>query len=111
MSAGEKSYSFGKLIDAICNRPCMFTMTETFAEVATYINAFTKGLAHADPSIPTEWTGFQEWLRQKWDYPNNHSWCFELKKRFPEDKMALEQLLLLYQEFVAEMKNPEEESH
>lgn len=96
--------SLQELIQQISLRPTMFVGSFNIELVAAYIEGYHQALVHVKPDSiePLELRNFGRWLAEKLDFPRNWSWSAGLKHKFPDDEVALEQLVMLYSKFVAD---------
>ena len=89
----------------------MYTLGGTFEEASAWLQGFASGLNESTPNIAAEWYSFADWLKSRLGYPSNWMWCSALRRSYPDDAVAFEQLRLLFAEYKALDATAEESSN
>jgi hypothetical protein len=98
-SAGEEAL-FLELLTSVCKRPRMYTLEGSFTEVCAYLTGYEAGLKQYQSERNSVWYGFGNWILKKFRQPSNYVFWSVLRRKYPDDQMALEQLPILYSDYL-----------
>ena len=99
----RRERSLAETIPFICQRPRMFVHNGTFHEVYTFLMGMNCGRADDSP-FASEWTDFNDWLRQRKYFPQNQD-CYDVLRDYSDDDAVVLQLLQRLFEQFANGKN------
>ena len=101
---------FQQMIEFICERPEMYVNERRFKTVAAWLNGYSGGLIHCHNGDKSQigLSGFQDWLSAKFyashGIGRNLIWEGYIIRLYPDDNQALEQLPVLFNEFITETR-------
>ena len=101
---------FQETLNYICKRPELCVGERRFRTVAAWLEGFSLGLivCHDGDSSKIGLSGFQDWLSAKFcashGIGGNLVWEGYFIRLYPDDNQALEQLPVLFNEFITETR-------
>lgn len=91
---------FFEFIEALCNRPKMYTPTGSFYEIVSFLEGYGAGANVGEESYHSAFTPFLKWFVKKFDIQESIINWEEFREMFSSDSSALENLVILYKEYV-----------
>ncbi len=91
----KDSLDLAMLIDAITQRPQMYT---GYAELR-YVAVYLEGFAYAKEEHSEELRKFNLWLAERLNFPRNWAWWDGLLRAYPDSQESIRELRRLFKEF------------
>ena len=106
---------FHEILESICKRPELYVDERRFQTVAAWLRGYSGGLiaSHDGDSSKIGLSGFQDWLSAKFyashGIGRNLIWEGYIIRLYPDDNQALDQLPILFNEFITETRRGDKE--
>jgi hypothetical protein len=91
---------FFEIVEALCKRPKMYTPTGSFFEGVSFLEGYGVGANVGETTYHSAFTPFNKWLIKKFGIKKVMIGWDEFREMFSSDTEALENLSLLYKEYV-----------
>lgn len=91
---------FVEFVEAVCNRPKMYSPTGTFYEVVSFLEGYAAGANVGNLGYHFVLSPFRKWVAQKFQIRSEIIDWNEFRGLFTTDSEAMRNLLVLYKEYV-----------
>lgn len=90
---------FFEIVEALCKRPKMYTMTGSFNEITAFLEGYGAGANVGEKSYHSAFTPFFKWIAEKFNLPEIIIGWDKFQAVFSCDDVPLKNLPILYKEY------------
>lgn len=98
---GADSIRHTTWFESLCQRPRMWTLNGTPAEIAAFLDGYYYGVQRGQRIELAQWQSFRRWLSERLPLGEPAGWYETWRRAFPDDSTAAEHLAALFSEFEA----------